>query len=154
MLDYALSLLWLVVLIVSIIFEVRTSDVVSVWFMPSSAVALLLSFFKSGDNMKDLRIQVVSFILVTFVTFLVFKIAFNKKVKRMRKGRTNLNAMIGEKCLVTEEISNIHSKGTVRFKGLDWSARSADDNDVIDEGTVVYIHGIDGVKLVCSRDDK
>ncbi len=152
MLDYALSLLWLVVLVVAIIFEVRTSDVVSVWFMPSAAVALVLSFFKSGDNMRDLTIQLVAFVLVSVVSFLIFKIAFNKKVKKMKKGKTNLTAMIGERCLVTEDISNIHAKGTVSFKGLVWSARSVDDNDVIEEGTIVVIDRVEGVKLVCSRE--
>lgn len=152
MLDYGLSLLWLVVLVIAIVFEVRTSDVVSVWFMPAAAVALLLSFFKGETPLSAFGLQVAAFVVVAIVSFLIFKISFNKKVKKNKKGKTNLTALIGERCLVTEEISNIHVKGTVNLKGVVWSARSTDDNDVIEEGTVVVVDRIDGVKLVCSRE--
>lgn len=153
MLDYGLSLLWLVVLVIAIILEVRTSDVVAVWFMPAAAVALLLTFFAGNeDPLKDLGIQFVAFVLVSLVSFIIFKIAFNKKVKKMKKGKTNLTALVGERCLVIEDISNIHVKGAVNLKGAIWSARSADENDVIEEGTIVVVDRIDGVKLVCSRE--
>ena len=152
MLDYALSLLWLVVLVLAIIFEVRTSDVVSVWFMPAAAVALLISFFTKDDPLGNFGIQLAAFALVSAVSFLIFKIAFNKKVKKMKRGKTNLTALIGERCLVVEDISNIHSKGTVNLRGAIWSARSTDENDVVEEGTIVVVERIDGVKLVCSRE--
>ena len=150
MVEYALCLLWLVVLFVCIIFEVRTSDVVTVWFMPAAAVALLISFFAKEES--DFWIQFAAFALVSIVSFLIFKIAFNKKVKKMKRGKTNLTALIGERCLVVEDISNIHSKGTVNLKGAIWSARSTDENDVVEEGTIVVVERIDGVKLVCSRE--
>ena len=150
MVEYALCLLWLVVLVVCIIFEVRTSDVVTVWFMPAAAVALLISFFAKEES--DFWIQFAAFALVSIVSFLIFKIAFNKKVKKMKRGKTNLTALIGERCLVVEDISNIHSKGTVNLKGAIWSARSTDENDVVEEGTIVVVDRIDGVKLVCSRE--
>lgn len=143
-----LSLLWLVVLVIAIIFEVRTSDVVAVWFMPAAAVALLLSFILKDDFVSQLG----AFVLVSIVSFLIFKIAFNKKVKKMKKGKTNLTALIGERCLVVEDISNIHVKGSVNLKGVIWSARSVDENDVIEEGTIVVVERIDGVKLICSRE--
>ena len=150
MVEYALCLLWLVVLVVCIIFEVRTSDVVTVWFMPAAAVALLISFFAKEES--DFWIQFAAFALVSIVSFLIFKIAFNKKVKKMKRCKTNLTALIGERCLVVEDISNIHSKGTVNLKGAIWSARSTDENDVVEEGTIVVVERIDGVKLVCSRE--
>lgn len=153
MLEYALSLLWLVVLVLAIVFEVRTpSDVVSVWFMPAAAVALLLSFFKSGDSLKDFAIQVAAFAVVSLVSLLIFKIAFNKKLKKTKKGKTNLTALIGERGIVTEDISNIHVKGLVKLKSGVWSAMSVDEDDFIEAGTIVYVSEISGVRLVCSRD--
>ena len=84
--------------------------------------------------------------------FFIFKIVFSKKVKKLKKGKTNLNALFGEKGLVTEEISNIHVKGTVNLHGKVWAARSVDDNDIIEEGTIVVVERIEGVKLICSRE--
>ena len=151
--NYGFALLWLVILVIAILIEVRTSDVTAVWFMPAAAVALLMNLFVKGeDDFKALLIQIIAFVLVSLVSFLIFKIALNKKVKKMKRGKTNLTALIGERCLVIEDISNIHVKGSVNLKGAIWSARSADDNDVIEEGTIVVVDRIDGVKLVCSRE--
>lgn len=150
--DYALSFLWASVLVVAILIEIRISDVVAVWFMPAAAVSLLLSFFPGESIMQDILVQVVAFVVVTLVSFLIFKIAFNKKIKKFKRGKTNITALIGERCLVVEDISNIHVKGAVNHNGLVWSARSADENDVIEEGSIVVVERIEGVKLVCSRE--
>lgn len=152
MLDYGLCLLWAVVLVVAILFEVRTPNVSAVWFIPAAAVALILSFFPKESPLDGLTLQCIAFIIVALVAFVIFKASFNKKVKKIKKGKTNLTALIGEKCLVTEEISNIHVKGTVNLNGMVWTARSLDENDVIEEGTIVVVERIDGVKLICSRE--
>ncbi len=153
MLDYVVSILWIAILVICVVLENRTTEVVTIWFMPAAAVALVLSFFKTGDDVRDLLIQIVAFVVVAFVTFFIFHVSTKKGLKGKKKNRTNLTAMIGEKCLVVEEISNIHSKGAVRFNGLVWTARSLDETDVIENGTVVVIKKIDGVKLVCSREN-
>ena len=151
--NYGLSLLWLIVLIVAIIFEARISDVVAVWFIPAAAVALLLTFFEKGEDVfRSLAIQIVSFVLVSFVSFIIFKISFNKKVKSNKRGKTNVTSLIGERCLVIEDISNINVKGLVNLKGSIWSARCTDENDLIEAVTIVVVEKIEGVKLVCSRE--
>lgn len=151
--NYGLLILWFVVLIVSIILEIRTTDVVAVWFMPAAAVALLLTFFNlSDDDFKSLLIQIVAFVLVSIVSFLIFKISFNKKVRKNKKGKTNVTSLIGERCLVIEDISNINVKGLVNLKGSIWSARCVDENDLIEAGSIVVVEKIEGVKLVCSRE--
>lgn len=151
--NYGFTILWLVVLIVAILFEVRTSDVTAVWFMPAAAVALLLTFFiKEENDLKNLGIQIIVFVFVSLVSFLIFKISFNKKIKRTKKGQTNVTSLIGERCLVIEDISNINVKGLVNLKGSIWSARCSDENDLIEAGTIVVVDSIEGVKLVCSRE--
>ena len=147
-----LGLLWVAILIISIILEVRTNDVVSIWFMPAATVSLVLSFF-FDDPLQGLLVQVIAFVAVSGVSFIIFKIAFNKKIKKQKRGKTNITALIGERCLVTEEISNIHVKGAVNLNGRIWSARSVDQDDVIEEGTIVVVNRIEGVKLICSRED-
>ena len=150
--NYGFSLLWLVVLIVAVILEMRTSDVVAVWFMPAAAVAFLLTFFAGEDEAKNFAIQIFAFAMVSLVSFVIFKISFNKKVKRFKKGKTNITALIGERCLVIEDISNINVKGMVNVKGSLWSACSVDPHDYIEAGTVVVVERVEGVKLICSRE--
>ena len=147
------SLLWGVILILAIIFEVRTNDVTAVWFMPAATVSLLLSFIlKEEDGFKNLAIQIIAFAFISLVSFLIFKISFNKKTKRYKKGKTNITSLIGERCLVIEDISNINVKGLVNVKGSIWSARSVDDNDLIEKDTIVVVEAVEGVKLICSRE--
>jgi membrane protein implicated in regulation of membrane protease activity len=151
--NYGFCLLWFVALVVAIIFEARTNDVTAVWFMPAAAVACLLAFFiKEEDDFKNLALQVLVFVFVSIVSFIIFKISFSKKVKRQKKGKTNITALIGERCLVIEDISNINVKGLVNLKGSIWSACCADANDLIEAGTVVVVERVEGVKLVCSRE--
>ena len=151
--NYGFSLLWLVILVIAILIEVRTSDVTAVWFMPGAAVAFLITFFLNGeDDIKNLMTQIIVFVFVSLVSFLIFKISFNKKIKRFKKGKTNITSLIGERCLVIEDISNINVKGLVNLKGSIWSARSIDENDNIEAGTIVVVESIEGVKLICSRE--
>ena len=151
--NYGFSLLWLVILVISILIEVRTSDVTAVWFMPAAAVSFLITFFVTGeDAFKNLMIQIIVFVFVSLVSFLIFKIAFNKKIKKFKKGKTNITSLIGERCLVIEDISNINVKGLVNLKGSIWSARSKDENDLIEAGTIVVVENIEGAKLICSRE--
>lgn len=151
--NFGLSILWGAVLVLAIILEARISDVVAIWFIPGAAVALLLTFFVKGDDVfKNLGIQIVSFIFVALVSFVIFKISFNKKVKTQKKGKTNITSLIGERCQVIEDISNLNVKGLVNIKGSIWSARCTDDNDYIEAGTIVVVERIEGVKVVCSRE--
>ena len=150
--NFGFSLLWLVVLIVAIILEIRTSDVVAVWFMPAAAVAFLLTFFGGEDEANNFAIQLFAFAIVSLVSFVIFKISFNKKIKRLKKGKTNITSLIGERCLVIEDISNINAKGLVNLKGSLWSAFSVDEHDYIEAGTVVVVERVEGVKLICSRE--
>lgn len=150
--NFGFSLLWLVVLIVAIILEIRTSDVVAVWFMPAAAVAFLLTFFGGKDEANNFAIQLFAFAIVSLVSFVIFKISFNKKIKRLKKGKTNITSLIGERCLVIEDISNINAKGLVNLKGSLWSAFSVDEHDYIEAGTVVVVERVEGVKLICSRE--
>ena len=64
--------------------------------------------------------------------------------------KTNVECLIGERAYVSEEINNIKSKGAVKVKGLEWSARSENDG-VIAADTEVVIKAVSGVKLIVDR---
>ena len=59
----------------------------------------------------------------------------------------NSDAKIGRIGIVTEDIDNIKSIGTVKLDGLEWSAKSANDTLILKD-TQVKIVAIEGVKLV------
>ena len=132
------------IIVLSIICEAETATLVAIWFMPAAIVSLVLSFFA-----VPLWIQVVVFFACAALLLFLFKVCFNVKSPKENNKKTNLDRIIGERCIVIEEISNLHGTGAVKVNGQVWSARSLDDNAVIPEGKTVTIENIVGVKIIC-----
>ena len=91
------------------------------------------------------------FFAVSAVLLIVFKVLFKVSPSREKNKKTNLDIIIGQKCVVIEEISNLHAKGTVKINGQLWSARSSDESTTIAEGKTVLIESIEGVKVICKE---
>lgn len=135
---------WLVVLVMSIIVESATLALVSIWFMPASVVALVLSLCN-----VPLWIQIVAFIVVSVGTLTFLRPVF-KKILKLKPVPTNSDALIGQKGIVVENIDNIAATGAVKIDGQVWSARSAEGENIA-EGEVVTVSSIEGVKLICTK---
>ena len=140
------SILWAFLTLVAIIVEVVTVSLVSLWFIPGTVLALILSFIPG----MPLWIEIVIFIAVSIVCFILFRKKFKEKTSFERVA-TNADAVIGKNAVVTEQIDNIHAKGAVKVDGKEWTARSDDGNVIISEGEIVTVLRIEGVKLICSK---
>ena len=75
---------------------------------------------------------------------------FQKKISS-RIVKTNIEAIIGERCVVTEKIDNYVGCGQVKIKGQIWSARGVDEDSVFDEGEILHVVAIEGVKVICKK---
>lgn len=141
---HIMSIVWVAVIIVASVVESMTLTLVSVWFIPSAAVSLILSFFGVGVGC-----QVLVFAVLSAVLILLSRTIF-KEVLRIKPVATNADALIGERAVVTETISNLRETGAVKVRGLSWTARSTDDAEIA-EGEIVHIVRIEGVKLICTK---
>ena len=134
---------WLVLVIVLTIIELATTNLLSVWFVISGIVALILSFFI--DN-----VAVVSTIFAVLGIILLFTTRpLLKKYLPTQQARTNADRIIGMHGVVTEEIKK-NVVGEVKVDGKRWSAVS---NAKIPVGSEVIIDAIDGVKVVVRKED-
>jgi membrane protein implicated in regulation of membrane protease activity len=152
MIDYVFTILWVVLTIGAVVlaYEVRNYFVV---LLPFSCLAgLAASFYHGATIYESLLVQAVAAIVAYLLFLIPYKVASKLNHNKMKKGKTNLKALIGERCLVVEDISNINVKGLVNVKGSIWSARSVDQNDYIEQGTIVVVTNIEGCKLVCKRE--
>ena len=61
--------------------------------------------------------------------------------------KTNVESMEGKIGKVISEIDNINAKGMVQIDGMDWTARSR-ENEVIREGALVEVISVEGVKVI------
>lgn len=131
---------WLVLAIVLGLIEAFTVNLVSIWFVISSILAMVVSMFT--DN---LYIQIGVFVIVGILLMPLSKKIYNKIKKN--NVSTNLDRIIGMTGVVTEDI-NKDTIGEVKVDGKRWSAYS---NDNINKGEVVKVVKINSVKLYVER---
>lgn len=132
---------WIAVLVAAVVVEALTNDFVAIWFFPASLVSMILSFFDVAPWLQLVLFLVIGLALVIATRPLCRKFLSGKEEK------TNVDALVGKTCLVTEEIRNIDEQGEVKVGGLCWSARAADGR-VIAVGEQVTVKDIQGVKLI------
>ena len=132
--------LWLALIIFLGIIEGMTVNLISIWFIISGFLSLILSFFT--DNFI---VQFGVFVLVGIILMITTRTTLEKKL--VKKEKTNLDRIIGMKGVVTEEIDDL-TVGEVKVDGKKWSATS---KTKLEQGEVVKILKINGVKLEVER---
>ena len=132
---------WIAVLIAAVAVEAMTNDFVAIWFFPAAIVSMVLSLFDVAPWLQLLLFLLIGLVLVVATRPLCRKFLTAKGEK------TNVDALVGKVCIVTEEICNIEERGEVKLGGLCWSARAADGR-VIAVGEQVTVKEIQGVKLI------
>ncbi|MBE6161508.1 MAG: NfeD family protein [Firmicutes bacterium] len=137
-----LWVIWLVIIIALVFLEAITVGLVSIWFIASAVVALILSFFTSNFYIQFAVFAILGIILLITTRPILTKIMIPKKTK------TNLDRVIGMTGIVTEEISK-NNIGEVKVDGKRWSAKA---NEKINVGEAVNIRSIDGVKLIVEKE--
>lgn len=135
------AILWLVVMVVLIVVEVGTTQMICIWFAFGALVTSLFTMVGVSGTW-----QFVIFV-VTSALALLFTRRFTTGILNFKKTPTNADSVIGLCGSVLEEINNAAESGRIRVNGLDWTARTA-DNSVIHIGDTVQVEAIQGVKLI------
>lgn len=136
----SLTLVWTIVMVVAIVVEALTVDLVSIWFAVGAGVALVTELMGLSQT-----IQIVLFAVVSIVCILVTR-PLSKKYLRTNIIKTNLDRVIGEHCLVTETITP-DENGEVKVMGQLWMASSV-DNVVIEKGQQAEVVAIEGSHVI------
>ena len=66
---------------------------------------------------------------------------------RRKSCRTDYEEAVGKNVCVTEQIDNVRGTGTAVMNGLEWTARSVDDEKTFEPGMIVMVKEIKGVTL-------
>ena len=138
-----LSVIWLIVLVACLVVEISTLGLASIWFAGGALLAMIIALIGG-----PLWLQVLIF-LVTSVVLLIFTRPIARKYFNKNREKTNVNSKIGKQAIVTVTIDNLKGTGQIITEGMEWTARSL-DSSVIEEGTVVTIEKIEGVKAIVS----
>lgn len=135
--------LWLVVLFLSIVIEIITVDLVTIWISVGSIfaiIAYLLNF--------NLTIQIIVCLVVTVFCVVVTR-PIAKKQLRGNIVHTNSDRLIGQHAVVYKKIES-NGRGEVKIQGGIWTAVELDEQEIA-EGEQVEVLAIDGVKLIVKK---
>ena len=138
-----MTYVWLVAIIILGFIEAITEGIVSIWFVISGLLALVVSLFTDV-----FLIQFAIFVIVGIILMITTRTSVSKYLK-VNPVRTNLDRVIGMKGIVTEDIKK-DKYGEVRVDGKRWTAYSKDDK-VIKKDEFVEILNIDGNKLAVKK---
>ena len=133
---------WLVIILILSFVEIITVNLVTIWFVASAALALLVSLFVDSFYIQFLVFGIAGLIIMVLTRPIL------KKLLTKDKTKTNLDRVIGMTGICTEEISSKNDVGEVKVDGKRWSAISSTK---IKKGDEVIITKIDGVKLIVKK---
>ena len=143
--ELLLPAIWFSVILLTVVIESQTADLVSIWFAPGAFVAMILAFC-------DVRIGIQLAVFVG-VTILALILAFTFIRPRMRSRnkveKTNAEAMEGKLALVEEDIDNAIPTGVVKINGQLWTARTENTADKPAKGDWVEVVRVEGAKIIC-----
>ncbi len=134
---------WLVLVIILSVIEIATVNLLTIWFVISGLVAMVLSFF-----IDDVAVVSTVFAILGII-LLILSRPIVKKIRSNKSDKTNLDRIIGSTAIVTEEIKR-NVVGEVKVDGKRWSATASKKINV---GEEVRVKAIEGVKLVVEKEE-
>lgn len=139
----SITLFWTIVLVISVIVEAITIDLVSIWFGLGAVAALIAE----ACGLSQV-IQVILFAVISIIAIVVTR-PLAKKYLRGNIVKTNLDRVVGKHCLVTETITP-DNRGEVKVMGSLWSATSL-NNVTIEAGQYAEVVSIEGAHVIVRK---
>lgn len=137
------AVIWLILIVVFLFMEANTIALVSMWFAGGALIAMIAALLGAVPGVQITLFIGVSGILLTLLRPFLRKYITPKLVK------TNVDAVIGSKGVVTVEVNNELAQGTVKLEAMEWTARST-SGEVLSTGTQIVVDRIEGVKVFVS----
>lgn len=139
-------LLWLIAAVVFGVGEIATLGFFLAPFAGGALVAALLTAIGVGTAVGWAVFLVVAVVLLAGLRPIA--LAHRRQAPRLRTGTA---ALVGRSGMVVERIANDEGVGCVRIDGEVWTARSYDDDDVIEAGKRVQVVEIRGATALVTE---
>lgn len=134
---------WLSAAVLFGIVEAATAALATIWFAAAAFIMIFLSFLPLAFHW-----QLLIFALLSLTFFLLTRPLAVQKLK-LRQERLNADAIVGKRLFATADISS-GKKGSVKFNGLEWSAK-CEDGSSIKSGEECVARRIEGVTVIVER---
>ena len=133
-------LVWIALMVLFGVLEAATVNMVSIWFVGGSLVAMIADLAGAG-----LWTQLILFVLTAGILLACLR-PFVYKYVTPNKVATNADMVIGREAYLTETVDNLRGTGALKLDGKVWTVRSLNDA-VLPEGMLVKVVKLEGVKL-------
>jgi len=140
---------WVIWLLVGIAFSIGEMATLGFFMAPFAAgafVAAILSVIGVGTGGA-----VLAFAVVTLILLLALRPIARRHLKTPPEIRTGTAALVGKEAIVLERIANDEGVGCVRIDGEVWTARSYDEDEIIDAGSKVQVMEIRGATALVTQ---
>lgn len=138
---------WGVLLVLTVVVEAYSVELVSIWFSLGALVALILAI--SG---VDIWIQFLVFTLVSIVSLIFGRMLFKKILLRSNDEPSNADRLIGETIVLLTPVNKL-TPGSGKIGDVTWTVAVHDDVQ-FNAGDTCIIDAIEGNKLIVSRKEK
>ncbi len=122
----------------------------SVFIIADAALIVIFTLLMILELITEV-IYLPILIVLLVIWGVLFYPLFVSYISASKTKRIDPEDIVGEKCTVIEKIDNAAGCGLVRACGGEWSARSAFDEDVFNEGQILYVVALEGAKLICRK---
>ena len=139
-----LAIIWLIVAILCLVVEGLTAGLATIWFAGGAFLALVFALFDTG-----LGLQVAVFLISSVVLLVSTRKIFVEKLKTGVE-KTNVDALLGAEGIVTMKVAPF-APGQAKVKGQIWTVVGTEPDVAIEEGALVKVMAIEGVKLVVTQ---
>lgn len=136
---------WIVLTAALLVIEAMTMGLTTIWFAGGCVCALIICLIG-----LPVWAQVGVFAGVSILLLMLTRPLAQKFIESGRT-RTNADSLIGQEAVITEKVDNLKGTGRARVNGQDWTARSVITEQTIEQGEVVMIRAIEGVKLIVGK---
>ena len=137
--------IWLAVIILTIIIEIITVGLTSIWLTGGGIAALVVCLLGGHWGLQLAVFFVVTFILIYFTR------PWALKYIESRKTATNYEEVIGKTVRIIEDVDNVKETGKAIYNGMEWTARAKVDTETFSLDEQARVVGVQGVKLILEK---
>lgn len=136
---------WLAVIVICVVIEIVTFDLVSVWF----AIGAVIPFILAGIGGIRIEIQIAVFVVVSALLIAFVRRLAKKFLFKNMNSKTNLEQYEGKQLRMLEECDFEHN-GSVKINDVVWTATS-ENNEKIEKDAVVEVVRFEGNKIIVKK---
>ncbi len=133
---------WLAIIVITVVIEIVTLDLVSVWF----AVGAVIPFILAGIGGIRIEIQIAIFVIVSALLIAFIRKYAQKLLFKNMKDKTNMDIYIDKEFKLLEGC-DFENNGSIKINDVVWTAKS-ENGQKIEKNTIVKVVKLDGNKVI------